>query len=104
MKIELDDYKLQVVLVKYFSKSSSPSRVCRKPVWCTNDFSVVVLSDKFHGFLIDWAKLIYIEISSVSLRQVAYFSSCLLKLFRNDHVQCYNYLQKCQYGKLTAFQ
>ena len=38
----------------------------------------------------------YIEISFVSLQQAAYFSSRLLNLFQNDHVQCYNYLQKCQ--------
>ena len=61
-----------------------------------NDLSVVVPSDNFHGFLIDSAKLIYIEISFVSLQQAAYFSSRLLNLFQNDHVQCYNYLQKCQ--------
>ena len=46
----------------------------------------------------------YIEIPFVSLQQACYFSPRLLNLFRNDHVQCYNYLQKCQKGKFTAFQ
>ena len=68
-----------------------------------SDLSVVAPSDSFHGFLIDLAKLVYFEISFVSLQQVGCFSSRLLSLFRNDHIQCqcYNYLEKF---KLTAFQ
>ena len=53
----LPDYEdliaLQVALAQYFSKSSSFSRVCHKPVWLTNDLSVVVPSEHFHGFLKD---------------------------------------------------
>ena len=63
-------------------------------VWLTNDLSVVVASNNFHGFLIDRAKLLYIEISFVSLQEAAYFSSRLLNLFRNHRVQ--GYLRKCQ--------
>ena len=70
--------------------SSSFSRVCHKPIWLTNDLSVVVPGDSSHGFLIDGAKLIYIKVFFVSLQQAAYFSSRLLNLFRNDHVQCNN--------------
>ena len=54
------------------------------------DLSIVVPSDNSRGFLAGWAKLIYIEVSFVSLQQAAYFSSRLLNVFRNDHVQCYN--------------
>ena len=53
MKILIHHYKLQVTLAQYFSKSSSFSRVCHKPVWLTNDLSVVFPSDNVHGFLID---------------------------------------------------
>ena len=60
------------------------SRTSHKPVWLTNDLSVVVPSDCSHGYLIDWAKL-YIEISFVSSQQTTYISSRLLILFRNDH-------------------
>ena len=84
--------KSQVALAQYFSKSSGFSRVCHKLVWLTNDLSVVVPSDNFHGFLIDWAKIMYIEISFVSLQQGTYFSSRLLNLFQNDNVQYYNHL------------
>ena len=90
-KIQLH-HKLQVALVQYFYESLSFSRVCHKPIWLTNVLSVVVLGDNFHGFLIDSAKIIYIEISFFSLQQAAYFSSYLLNLFRNDHVHCYKYL------------
>ena len=96
MKIQLHHYKLQVALAQYFPKSSSFLRVCHKPAWLTNDLNVVVPSDNFHDFLKDSAKLIYTEISFVSLQQEAYFSSRLLNLLRNDHVQYYNYLEKCQ--------
>ena len=53
MKIYLHHYKLQVALAQLFFESSSFSRVCHKPVWLTNDLSVAVPSDNFHGFLID---------------------------------------------------
>ena len=44
-----------------FSKSSSFSRVSVKPVWLSNNLSVAVPSVNFHGFLIDWAKPVYIK-------------------------------------------
>ena len=50
MKIWLHYYELQLALAQYFSKSSGFSRVCHKPVWLTNDLSVVVPSNNFHGF------------------------------------------------------
>ena len=90
MKIYLHHYKLQVALAQLFFESSSFSRVCHKPVWLTNDLTAVVPSGNIHGFLIDWAKLIHIENSFVSLQQEAYFPSRLLNLFRNDHVQFYS--------------
>ena len=53
MKIQLHHYKLQVTSAQYFSKSSSFSRVYRKPVWLTNDLSAVFPSGNVHDFLID---------------------------------------------------
>ena len=43
--------KVLVALAQHFSKSSSFSTVCHKPVWHTNVLSVVVPSDNFHGLL-----------------------------------------------------
>ena len=44
-------YKLLVALAQYFSKPSSFSTVCRKPVWLTNVLSVVVPTGNFPGLL-----------------------------------------------------
>ena len=53
MKVKLHHYKLQVTLAQYFSKLSSFSKACHKPVWLTNDLIAAVPSENFHGFLID---------------------------------------------------
>ena len=61
MKIQLHQVLL-VALAQYFSKSSSSSTVCRKPVWLTKVFSVVFLVTIFMDYWFDWTKLIYTEI------------------------------------------
>ena len=59
--------------VKLIIKLSRRHFFCRREIIWVRKTSVVVQSDNFRGFLIDWAKLIYIEISFVSLQQATYF-------------------------------
>ena len=95
MEIDFYHHKLLVGLVQYFFKSSSFSTVLTN---ITDHYGLRKLSVAVPSENSDVAESndVYWTLHVFLCNKWPIFSSLLLILLRNDHVQRYHFLQKCQ--------